>query len=532
MSVRQSIHGHRLRRQTATFPTSLQAVTVCGFFKLQTAPASGSSYVVFMQSADADSGNRLEVLPAATFRGVADWGDHVSSSLGTLTAGGASGENWYFFGWRGTGTGAAGMKVSLKPVGSGSMTTNNLEFVGVTTGFSQIILGSPFDDGQFGAFGFDGFLAHLKIFNRALTDGELAVEAAQATPAASDLLSYHSFVGSDMTAALQPTQGTGAFEFFGTAPSLDADNPVFAATPSLSGDDTLPTLESGATSPTLAGDDTLPTGGPSPVWPTSAPATITVIAGTAITGSLVAAGTPAPTYTKAGGPDWVSIDGTTGALSGTAPSTLGSGIAVFRATNSAGSADLAVTISVVANLAILTTALPTAIQGQPYSAAIALSGPEPLTLTVTGLPAGLTLLGRSVIGTPTNSAGGTAVFTVTAQGGATATRTIVIAGGAAGDPPVVTTTSLAAGTVGTAYSQTLAATGATPITWSVTGALPPGLSRSGASISGTPTAPGAWQITATATNAFGSASRVLTISAVAAAQVARRTSPWAKWLKR
>ena len=55
----------------------------------------------------------------------------------------------------------------------------------------------------------------------------------------------------------------------------------------------------------------------------------------------------------------------------------------------------------------------------------------------------------------------------------------------------ITTTSLPNGTVGTAYSQTLAATGgATPYTWSVySGSLPAGLSlgSSTGTISGTPT---------------------------------------------
>jgi hypothetical protein len=270
-----------------------------------------------------------------------------------------------------------------------------------------------------------------------------------------------------------------------------------------------------------------------PLWPAeTTPTVLTVTVGAAVSGSVLAAGTPAPTYSIVSGPVWLSVNSTTGAFSGTAPTVVGNSVAVIRATSTLGTADLTLTVSVVDTLSVVTTSLPPAIQGQQYSATVVLSGPEPLALSATGLPAGLALFGRVVSGIPTNSAGGTAIFTVTAQGGATATRTIVIAGGAAGDPPVVTTTSLAAGTVGTAYSQTLTATGATPITWSVTGALPPGLSRSGAAISGTPTAPGSWQITATATNAFGSASRVLTISAVAAAQVARRTSPWAKWIKR
>ena len=74
------------------------------------------------------------------------------------------------------------------------------------------------------------------------------------------------------------------------------------------------------------------------------------------------------------------------------------------------------------------------------------------------------------------------------------------------DPPIpsptITTTSLPNGVVGMAYSQTLAATGTTPITWSVTsGSLPDGLALSTAGvISGTPTTAGVVSFTVTAAN--------------------------------
>ena len=59
---------------------------------------------------------------------------------------------------------------------------------------------------------------------------------------------------------------------------------------------------------------------------------------------------------------------------------------------------------------------------------------------------------------------------------------------------VITTTTLPGGTVGTAYSQTLAATGGiTPYSWSISsGTLPAGLSIGSSTglISGTPTTPG------------------------------------------
>jgi len=72
-------------------------------------------------------------------------------------------------------------------------------------------------------------------------------------------------------------------------------------------------------------------------------------------------------------------------------------------------------------------------------------------------------------------------------------------------PPLeITTTSLPDGTVGVAYSQTLAATGGTtPYTWSrVGGSLPGGLSLSeGGVISGTPTAEGDFNFTVKVTDA-------------------------------
>src|ERR1700691_1757211 len=69
--------------------------------------------------------------------------------------------------------------------------------------------------------------------------------------------------------------------------------------------------------------------------------------------------------------------------------------------------------------------------------------------------------------------------------------------------PSITTTSLPAGSVGTPYSATIAATGGTaPYTFSVTtGTLPAGLTLStGGTISGTPTAVGTSPFTVTVTD--------------------------------
>lgn len=72
-------------------------------------------------------------------------------------------------------------------------------------------------------------------------------------------------------------------------------------------------------------------------------------------------------------------------------------------------------------------------------------------------------------------------------------------------PLQITTTTLPAGTVNTPYSATVNTSGGlAPVTCSITGTLPPGLSANGCSISGTPTATGTFSITATATDSYGS----------------------------
>ena len=71
--------------------------------------------------------------------------------------------------------------------------------------------------------------------------------------------------------------------------------------------------------------------------------------------------------------------------------------------------------------------------------------------------------------------------------------------------PAITTVALNSGNVLAAYSQTLTASGTTPITWSHSGSLPPGLTRTGATISGTPTTEGVYTFNVTASNVTGSA---------------------------
>ena len=80
--------------------------------------------------------------------------------------------------------------------------------------------------------------------------------------------------------------------------------------------------------------------------------------------------------------------------------------------------------------------------------------------------------------------------------------------------PTITTDTLPGGKVGEAYSQTLSATGTTPITWGVDGGLPADLSLNvnTGEISGTPTADGTAKFTVKATNSAGSDTKELSIT--------------------
>lgn len=85
-------------------------------------------------------------------------------------------------------------------------------------------------------------------------------------------------------------------------------------------------------------------------------------------------------------------------------------------------------------------------------------------------------------------------------------------------PSITTPSALPAALVASPYSQTLAASGGTPITWAMTGgALPGGLSLNSSTgvLSGTPTAAGMFAFTVQASNSAGSSSLQLSLAVTA-----------------
>lgn len=168
---------------------------------------------------------------------------------------------------------------------------------------------------------------------------------------------------------------------------------------------------------------------------------------------------------------------------------------------------------------ITTASLPSGVVGTPYSQTLTADGTSPITWSIAGgsLPSGLTLSSTGVIsGTP--SAAVNASFTVQASNSAgTNSKNLTIAIAAAVTAPSITTSSLPSGVTGTPYSQTLTATGTTPITWSLTGgALPSGLTLSSTGvISGTPSAAMTASFTVQASNSAGSNSKALSLTIAA-----------------
>jgi hypothetical protein len=207
-----------------------------------------------------------------------------------------------------------------------------------------------------------------------------------------------------------------------------------------------------------------------------------------------------------------------GKISGT-PTTAGSFYFVVKAQNSAGSDTKSLCITIITTVVaptITTTSLPGGLTGTAYSEQLMATGTAPITWTKTSgnLPTGLTLSTTGLIsGTPT--ATGTFSFTVKAENSAGSnTKTLSIVVTSSAQPPVITTTTLPNGTVGTGYNIQLAASGTAPITWAVSsGNLPTGLTLNGSGvISGTPTTAGTSNFTVKATNSAGNDTKPLSIT--------------------
>ena len=139
-----------------------------------------------------------------------------------------------------------------------------------------------------------------------------------------------------------------------------------------------------------------------------------------ITIQLVSQANPAPTFALVSGPAGIVVDPTTGAVTWT-PDTpdVGAQTAVFRATNSVGSADLSIDFDILPDTPKLsvqlnpTTGEPFATAGVLFNAQVIDSSTFPSTFELLDGPAGMTMDSAGLISwTPTAEQGGINVVTV------------------------------------------------------------------------------------------------------------------------
>jgi hypothetical protein len=222
-------------------------------------------------------------------------------------------------------------------------------------------------------------------------------------------------------------------------------------------------------------------------------------------------------------PAGLSLSGS-GLITGT-PTTAGqSSFAVQVKDGAGGSAAKALAIDVATPaLSITTSTLPDAIAGAAYSQTLVASGGTGLytwSVTAGAFPAGLSLSSAGDIsGTPSSPGQGAVTVQVKDSANATATKALSI--NVAPAALAITTASLPDGTVGSAYSQSLSASGGTGVyQWSVSSGVPPaGLALSpGGVVTGTPTTPGLGSFTVQVKDsANATVTKALSINVAAAA---------------
>lgn len=330
-------------------------------------------------------------------------------------------------------------------------------------------------------------------------------------------------IGAAYTATLSVTQGAGAPYTFslvsGALPNglTLSSGGVISGTPNTAGSFTAVVQVTDAAAQVGQRSYTLTIGAPS-LTLSPAAGTLNTTYAAAYSQTFSAGGGVAPyTYAVTAGtlPNGMSLAAATGALSGT-PTQTGSFAVTVTATDSSSGTGAPFSISqnysvIVASpaIAIAPTTVPGGTVAIPYTQALSATGgiaPYTFAISAGALPAGVSLSGAGVLsGTPTASGTFNTTVTATDANGQTGARAYSVQ--VAAPTIVVAPATLPSPAQGLAYSATFSASGGVaPYSFSVTGALPPGLSlTNGGVLSGTPTASGTSTFTVLATDSSGGA---------------------------
>ena len=238
--------------------------------------------------------------------------------------------------------------------------------------------------------------------------------------------------------------------------------------------------------------------------------------GTAFTYQITASGTPT-SFSATGLPDGLSVDTTTGLISGT-PTTNGYSYVTLGATNASGTATAYLTLNIAYSApsylpSITTSSLSNGVIGQAYTAQVVATN-SPYSYGAFGLPTGLSINANTglISGTPTI----TGTYTVNlsaynAYGTGTTTVSLTVVSAL----PVITSGTAAAGQIGAPFTYRIVAMNS-PTSFAASN-LPTGLSINVTSglISGTPTVSGTFHPVLSATNTGGTATSNLTLTVAA-----------------
>jgi Putative Ig domain len=271
-----------------------------------------------------------------------------------------------------------------------------------------------------------------------------------------------------------------------------------------------------------------PTGMPLAVQTSALPNATT---GTAYLEALIASGGEAPYHWTLGAgalPQGIQIDASNGSIGGTTSSSGSFSFTVVATDAASHSATRQLSLAVANQttpLVVQTVTLPNATEGTSYIDTLAASGGEaPYRWSISSgtLPTGIQLNSSgSISGTAYTTGSFSFIVQATDAASNTSTRQLALAVGAPSIPLAVQTSALPDATAGTAYLQTLAASGGqAPYQWSVSaGALPQGfqLDASTGAVGGTTNASGSFTFTVTAKDtASHTATRQLAVVALAA----------------